>query len=173
MPIYQLGERKPQIHPEAYVSPDAVIIGDVRLGARASVWPGAILRGDNDPIIIGEGSNVQDGSILHTDTGHPLILEENVTIGHQVMLHGCHIEAGSLIGMQAIILNGARIGRNTLVGAGAFISEGKVIEGSCLIIGRAEVRRTLTAADLQHMQHGNLHYQERALEYRQHLRRID
>lgn len=174
MPIYQLGQRQPVVHPSAYVSPDAVIIGDVHLDAGASVWPGAVLRGDNERIHVGAGSNVQDGSILHTDLGHPLIIAEGVTIGHQVMLHGCHIHTGSLIGMQAIILNGAVIGPNCLIGAGALVGEGKVIEPGVLVIGRpGKVARQLTEAELQHMRHGNQHYRDRALEYRQQLRRLD
>ena len=173
MAIYQLGERLPQIDPSAFVFESAVVIGDVRLAARTSIWPGAVLRGDNDPIIIGAGSNVQDGSILHTDLGHPLIIGENVTIGHQVMLHGCTIGDGALIGMQAIVLNGARIGRNCLIGAGALVAEGKEIPDNSLVVGRpGKVVRTLSEADIAGIRSGNRHYQERGAEYRAMLKRI-
>lgn len=174
MAIYQLGERTPQIDPTAFVFESAVIIGDVRLAARTSIWPGAILRGDNDPIILGEGSNVQDGSVLHTDLGHPLEIGRNVTIGHQVMLHGCKIGDGSLIGMQSIILNGARIGKNCLIGAGALISEGKEIPDNSMVLGRpGKVVRTLSDAEVQqYLVKGPLHYQERGREYRDTLKRI-
>lgn len=174
MAIYELGHRRPQIHPDAYVFETATLIGDVRMAPESSIWPGAILRGDNEALIIGEGSNVQDGSVLHTDEGYPLRIGKFVTIGHQVMLHGCEIGDGSLIGMQAIILNGARIGRNCLIGAGALIGEGKEIPDNSLVIGRpGKVVRTLTEADLEQIRWGNTHYRERAREYREQLRRID
>ncbi|MGE4335269.1 MAG: gamma carbonic anhydrase family protein [Pigmentiphaga sp.] len=174
MAIYQFGDRTPQIDPQAYVCPGATLIGDVRLAAYASVWPGAVLRGDNEPIIIGLGSNVQDGSVLHTDPGRAIVIAEGVTVGHQVMLHGCEIGEGSLIGMQAIILNGARIGRNCLIGAGALIGEGKEIPDGSLVIGRpGKVTRTLTEAELEHIRTGNQHYRDRGAEYRRLLRRLD
>lgn len=173
MAIYQLGERTPALDADAYVFESAVVIGDVRMAANSSVWPGAIVRGDNDPIIIGRGSNVQDGSVLHTDLGSPLVIGEEVTIGHQVMLHGCTIGDGSLIGMQAIILNGARIGKNCLIGAGALISEGKEIPDGSLVVGRpGKIIRTLSEDDIAMIRHGNQHYQERAREYRDQLKRI-
>lgn len=174
MAIYQLGERTPQIHATAYVFETATVIGDVRMAANSSVWPGAVLRGDNDPITLGAGSNVQDGSVLHTDIGQPLTLGENVTVGHQAMLHGCTIGDGSLIGMQAVILNGARIGRNCLIGAGALIGEGKEIPDNSVVIGRpGKVIRTVTEADIAGIQYGNRQYQERAGEYRDTLKRTD
>ena len=118
MGIYQLGERVPQIDPSAYVFDTATLIGTVILGARVSIWPYATLRGDNEPIEIGDDSNVQECSVLHADPGFPLTIGRRVTVGHQVMLHGCTIGDGSLIGIQAIVLNGAVIGRNCLIGAG-------------------------------------------------------
>lgn len=173
MAIYQLGERRPQIDETAYVFESATVIGDVRLAAHASIWPGAVLRGDNDPITIGPGSNVQDGSVLHTDVGQPLTLGENVTIGHQAMLHGCTIGDGSLVGMQAVILNGARIGRNCLIGAGALIGEGKEIPDNSVVIGRpGKILREVTPAELDGIRSGNQHYQERAAEYRATLKRL-
>ncbi|MEO7852538.1 MAG: gamma carbonic anhydrase family protein, partial [Rubrivivax sp.] len=116
MAIYQLEDLKPQIAATAWVAPSATVIGNVVMEEGASVWYGAVLRGDNDLIRIGRNSNVQDGSVLHTDTGVPLTLGEGVTVGHQVMLHGCTVGDGSLIGIQSVVLNGARIGRNCLVG---------------------------------------------------------
>jgi len=173
MAIYELGERKPALAQDAYVFDTAVVIGDVRMAERSSIWPGAIARGDNDPIIIGRGSNVQDGSVLHTDVGSPLIIGDEVTIGHQVMLHGCTIGDGSLIGMQAIVLDGARIGKNCLIGAGALISGGKEIPDGSLVMGRpGKIVRTLGEDEIAMIRRGNKHYQERAREYREQLRRI-
>ncbi len=173
MAIYQLGQRIPQIDPTAYVFDSAVVIGDVRMAAHSSVWPGATLRGDNDPIIIGRGSNIQDGSVLHTDVGFPLVIGEEVTVGHQVMLHGCTIGDGTLIGIQAIVLNGARIGKNCLIGAGALITEGKEIPDGSVVLGRpGKVVRTLTDEDIEMIRYGNRHYQERAAEYRDQLKRL-
>ena len=117
--IYALAERVPQIDPTAWVAPDAAVIGDVVLGAGASVWFGAALRGDNEPITIGAGSNVQEHVVMHTDPGYPLEIAENCTIGHKALLHGCRVGPGALIGMGAIILNGAKIGAGCLIGAGA------------------------------------------------------
>ncbi len=130
MPLYQLGDDAPEIHPTAYVAAEATLIGKVKLGERASVWFGAVIRADNEPILLGDGSNVQESAVLHTDPGFPLSIGANVTIGHQAMLHGCTIGDGSLIGIQAVILNGAVIGRNCLVGAGAIVTERKTLSGS-------------------------------------------
>ncbi|HET6467532.1 MAG TPA: gamma carbonic anhydrase family protein [Geminicoccaceae bacterium] len=118
-----------------WVAPSAVVIGRVRLERDASVWWGAVLRGDNEPITVGEGSNVQDGCVLHTDPGRPLTIGANVTVGHLAMLHGCTIGAGSLVGIGAIVLNGARIGRNCLIGAKALIAEGREIPDNSLVMG--------------------------------------
>ncbi len=144
MAIYQLGERVPQIDPSAYVFDTATLIGTVILGARVSIWPYATLRGDNEPIEIGDDSNVQECSVLHADPGFPLTIGRRVTVGHQVMLHGCTIGDGSLIGIQVVVLNGAVIGRNCLIGAGALITEGKQIPDGSLVIGSpAKVVRQL------------------------------
>ncbi|MEP6609474.1 MAG: gamma carbonic anhydrase family protein [Burkholderiaceae bacterium] len=173
MAIYQLGARIPRIDPSAYVFDTATLIGTVILGARVSIWPYATLRGDNEPIEVGDDSNVQESCVLHTDPGVPLTIGRNVTIGHQVMLHGCTIGDGSLIGIQAVILNGAVIGRNCLIGAGALITEGKQIPDGSLVIGSpAKVVRLLEAADIERM-HGNTDgYVQRAMAYRRDLRRI-
>lgn len=146
MPVYKLGERRP-IFPEGecWIAPDANLIGAVELKSGVSVWFGATLRGDNEPVVIGENSNVQDGSVLHTDEGIPLTVGANVTIGHKVVLHGCTIGDGSLIGIGAVILNGAKIGKGCLVGAGALITENKEFPDNALILGSpARVARTLT-----------------------------
>ncbi len=135
MPIYQLGDDAPQIHPTAYVAASAVLIGRVTLEAHTSVWDGAVLRGDNEPIIIGANSNVQEGAVLHTDPGCPLTVGRGVTIGHQAMLHGCTIGDGALIGIQAVVLNKAVIGRECLVGAQALVTEGKVFDDAQVLMG--------------------------------------
>src|SRR5690625_2480999 len=170
MSIFKLGDKTPQIKDTAYVAPGATIIGLVELEEKSSVWPGAVLRGDNEPIRVGRGSNVQDGSVLHTDPGCPLVIEDNVTIGHQVMLHGCTIKEGSLIGIQAVILNNAVIGKNSLVGAGAVVTEGKVFPERSLILGApAKVVRTLTDEEVANMHTNAKVYVARAAEYKAHL----
>ena len=133
--IYSLDGITPEIHPDAWIAPDANIIGRVVVGAGASVWFGATLRGDNEEIRIGAGSNVQENCVLHTDMGYPLVIGPDCTIGHKAMLHGCTIGAGSLIGMGATILNGARIGRGCLIGACALVTEGKEIPDGSLAMG--------------------------------------
>ena len=137
MPVYALGDSAPDL-PGAgdyWIAPNAVLIGRVVLRRNASVWFGATLRGDNEPIVVGENSNVQDGAVLHTDAGSALVLGANVTVGHMAMLHGCSIGDNSLIGIGAVVLNGARIGRNCLIGAKALIAEGKDIPDNSLVVG--------------------------------------
>ena len=133
--IYALDGLAPTLHPDAWVAPDTTLIGRVVLEEGASVWFGAVLRGDNEEVRVGAGSNVQDNSVLHTDLGYPLTIGANCTIGHRVMLHGCTVGDGSLIGMGATLLNGARIGRGCLIGAGALITEGKDIPDFSLVMG--------------------------------------
>ncbi|MBL4917736.1 gamma carbonic anhydrase family protein [Szabonella alba] len=133
--IYALDGHAPRIHPDTWVAPDANLIGKIVLEEGASVWFGATLRGDNEEIVIGAGSNVQENSVLHTDMGHPLVIGANCTIGHRAMLHGCTIGEGSLIGMGATILNGAKIGKGCLIGACALITEGKEIPDGSLVMG--------------------------------------
>ena len=145
--IYALDGIRPQIHPDTWVAPDANLIGRVVLEAGASVWFGATLRGDNEEIRVGAGSNVQENAVLHTDMGFPLTIGANCTIGHKAMLHGCTIETGSLIGMGATLLNGAKIGAASLVGACALVTEGKEIAPGSLVMGApAKVVRELDAA---------------------------
>jgi carbonic anhydrase/acetyltransferase-like protein (isoleucine patch superfamily) len=134
--IWTLDGQGPEIHPTAWIAPDAQVIGRVRIGPHASVWFGAVLRGDNEWIEVGEGTNIQEGSVLHTDWGYPLSIGPNCTIGHMAVLHGCTVEAGSLIGMSATVLNGAVIGAENLVGAGALVTEGKRFEARSLLMGR-------------------------------------
>jgi carbonic anhydrase/acetyltransferase-like protein (isoleucine patch superfamily) len=133
--IYQLGVDRPKLAADAWVAESAEVIGRVELGAGSSVWSGAVLRGDNDWIRLGERSNVQEGAVLHTDMGFPLTVGCDVTIGHQAMLHGCTVEDGALIGIQAVVLNGARIGAGSLVGAGALVTEGAEFPPGSLILG--------------------------------------
>ncbi|MES2958018.1 MAG: gamma carbonic anhydrase family protein [Pseudomonadota bacterium] len=173
MPIYRLGDAVPQIDPTAWVAPNATIIGHVSLGPGASVWYGAVLRGDNEPIVIGARCNVQEAAVLHTDPGRPLTLGEGVSIGHQAMLHGCDVGAGSLIGIQAILLNGATVGRGCLVGAGALLTEDKVFAAGSLIVGSpATIKRALTAEQIEGLARIAEGYVARARRYREELLQI-
>ena len=145
--IYALDGIRPQLHPDTWVAPDANLIGRVVLEAGASVWFGATLRGDNEEIRVGAGSNVQENAVLHTDMGFPLTIGANCTIGHKAMLHGCTIGDGTLIGMGATILNGAKIGKGCLIGACALVTEGKEIPDGSLVMGApGKVVRVLDAA---------------------------
>ena len=145
MTIYALGDRRPRCAPDAWVADNATVIGSVVLEPEASIWFGAVIRGDNDLITIGSRSNVQDNVVLHTDAGVPLTLGREVTVGHQAMLHGCSVGACSLIGIGAIVMNRAVIGRNCIVGAGALVPEGKTYPERSLILGSpARVARPLT-----------------------------
>lgn len=173
MPIYRIGAKTPQIDPTAWIAPNATVIGDVRLAAHSSVWWNCVLRGDNDPITVGENSNVQDGSILHTDDGIPLTIGRNVTVGHRVMLHGCTIGDGSLIGMGAIVLNSVVIGKNCLIGAGSLIPEGKVIPDNSLVVGSpGRVVHELSEKHLARIAHSAEHYVVNADNYRRFLEEI-
>ena len=173
MAIYELGEYRPRIHASAWVADSATVIGRVELGACASVWYGAVLRGDNEWITIGANSNVQDGSVLHTDIGKPLTIGVSVTIGHLVMLHGCTVGDGSLIGIQSVVLNEARIGKNCVVGAGSLVTEGKVFPDHSLIVGRpAKVIRTLTPEQVAQFLLASSHYVDNAVRHRDALKRI-
>jgi carbonic anhydrase/acetyltransferase-like protein (isoleucine patch superfamily) len=173
MAIYQLGDDAPQVAATAWVADSAQVIGRVSLADDASVWYGAVLRGDNDRIAIGARSNVQDGSVLHADAGFPLTLGADVTVGHQAMLHGCTVGDGSLIGIQAVVLNGAKIGRHCLVGAGAVVTEGKEFPDGSLILGApAKAVRSVTPEQVERLRFGALHYVENARRHRRQLKRI-
>lgn len=174
MAIYRIADRQPRIASTAFVAREATVMGDVTLGERASVWPGAAIRGDNEPIRIGDASNVQEGAVLHADPGFPLTIGERVTIGHQAMLHGCTIGNGSLIGIQAVVMNGAVIGENSLVGAGSVVTEGKQFPPRSLIMGvPGKVVRELTDADLAGLSRAAEGYAQKALTYPTQLVRID
>ena len=173
MAIYQLDDDIPRIADSAWVADSAQVIGRVELQEGASVWFGAVLRGDNDWITVGRGSNVQDGSVLHTDPGCPLVIGQDVTVGHQVTLHGCQIGDGSLIGIQAVVLNNVKVGRNCLVGAGALLTEGKEFPDGSLIMGSpAKVVRQLSAEQFERVKMGAIHYAEKASRYRRGLKKI-
>jgi len=173
MAIYQLEEDIPDVHATAWVADSAQVMGRVSLAENASVWYGAVLRGDNDSISVGRDSNVQDGSVLHTDHGSPLVIGEGVTIGHQVMLHGCTIGDFSLVGIGSVILNNARIGRNCIVGAGALVTEGKEFPDGVLIVGApAKVVRELRAEQIARLRTMAEHYVQQQQRHARSLRRI-
>jgi carbonic anhydrase/acetyltransferase-like protein (isoleucine patch superfamily) len=173
MAIYQLGDKKPVIPASCFVAENATIIGDVRLGELVSVLFGAVLRGDNEPIIIGDGSNVQDNCVLHNDPGAPLIIGKDVTIGHCAVLHGCTIADGALIGIGAVVLNLSVIGKHCLVGAGAVVTERKSFPDRSVILGApAKVVREVSEDNIERMRMDTLAYVHRGAEFRQHLKRI-
>jgi carbonic anhydrase/acetyltransferase-like protein (isoleucine patch superfamily) len=174
MAIYQYDDHRPDIHPSVYVADAATVIGKVVLAEGSSVWSQAVLRGDNEVIAIGAGSNIQEGAVLHSDPGFALTIGVEVTIGHQAMLHGCSVGDGSLIGIQAVVLNGAVIGKNCLVGAGALVTEGKVFPDNSLILGSpAKVVRALSEADVARFRENARDYIERAQKHKQTLKRIE
>ena len=173
MAIYELDGKAPQLGDGAWVADSAQVIGTVELGANASVWFGVVIRGDTENIRIGRNSNIQDGSVLHADFGVPLVIGDNVSVGHQVMLHGCTIGDGSLIGIQAVVLNNARIGRNCIVGAGSVVTEGKEFPDNSLIFGSpAKLVRSIDEAGQQMLAHIAEHYVENAARYRSGLKKI-
>lgn len=150
MPVYRLEGYTPHVDPGAMVLDEATLIGRIHLANDVTVWPGAVLRGDNEPITVGEGSNLQDGCVVHTDPGHPVIIGRQVTVGHLAMLHGCTIGDGTLVGMNATLLNGAEIGENCIIGAGALITSGKRFPPRSLIVGvPAKAVRELTDDEVQ------------------------
>jgi carbonic anhydrase/acetyltransferase-like protein (isoleucine patch superfamily) len=161
MTIYALTDKKPQLPPEGeyWVAPDATVIGDVILRPGASVWFGAVVRGDNDPITIGRDTNIQDGSVLHSDPGEPLTIGDRVTVGHMVMLHSCEIGDNTLIGIGSVVLGRARIGKNCLIGANTLITEGKVIPDGSLVMGQpGKVVRMLEPDQIEALKASAAHY---------------
>ena len=173
MAIYQLGNKKPVIPASCYIAPEATIIGDVILGERVSIMFGAVLRGDNEPITIGDDSNVQDNSVLHTDPGCPINIGKGVTIGHQVMLHGCTIGDGALIGVAAVVLNKSVIGKQSLVGAGAVVTEGKSFADRAVIFGSpAKAAREVTEDNVTRLRLSAESYVRRGAMYKADLKRI-
>ena len=173
MPLYRLANLSPQLGPGAWAAPSADLIGDVRLGARASVWFGAVLRGDNTRLILGDETNFQDGAIGHSDADFPLTIGARVTVGHQAILHGCTVADDCLIGMGARILNGAVIEPECIVGAGALITEGKNFERGSLIVGApARAVRQVTDEERQLLRASAAHYAEKARRYARELRSL-
>ena len=173
MAIYELDGVSPTLDQGAWVADSAEVIGAVEIGVDASIWFGAVVRGDTETICIGAGSNIQDASVLHADIGKPLTIGENVTVGHQVMLHGCTIGDGSLIGIGAVVLNGARIGKGCLVGAGALVTEGKEFPDGSMILGSpAKAVRELSDEQKQGLLASARHYVANAQRFRAGLKKI-
>ncbi len=173
MAIYALGDDQPQIHDSAYVAQEATVIGKVVLKENSSIWPGATLRGDNEPIVISEGSNVQEGAVLHTDPGSPLTVGKHATVGHQAMLHGCTVGDGSLIGIQAVVLNDAVIGKNCLIGACALVTTGMKIPDRSMVLGApAKIIRELSDEEIAGMHRGIESYVTRAALFKKKLKKI-
>ena len=173
MAIYELDGVAPEVAASAWVADSAEVMGNVQLAEDASIWFGAVLRSDCESITIGEGSNIQDASVLHADLGQPLVVGRHVTVGHQVMLHGCTIGDESLIGIGAVVLNGAKIGRNCLVGAGALITEGKEFPDGSMIIGSpAKAVRQLTPEQIEGLRRSAQHYVDNARRFKTGLRKL-
>ena len=176
MPVYALGDIEPTLPlpDQVWIAPDAHVIGDVTLGQGCGVWFGAVLRGDNEPIVIGDETNIQDGAVLHSDPGMPLTIGRGCTIGHGAIVHGCTIGHNSLIGMGATVMNGARIGAYCIVGANALVTEGKVFADGSLIVGApAKAVKTLDDAARLGLERSARHYAENAARFRTTLRRLD
>jgi carbonic anhydrase/acetyltransferase-like protein (isoleucine patch superfamily) len=174
MPLFSIGERRVQLLGERhYVAYDATLVGDITLEADVSIWFKVVIRAENDRIAIGEGSNVQDGSVLHVDPGYPMRLERRVTIGHKVMLHGCTVGEGSLVGINSVVMNGARIGRSSLIGANTLIPEGKEIPDGVLVLGSpGKVVRDLKQEEKDYLLKIAQGYIERGRLYRRELKEI-
>ena len=174
MALYQLNAHCPEVADSAWVADNAHVMGAVKVAADASVWFGVTVRGDTETITIGEGSNIQDGSVMHADHGKPLTVGKHVTVGHMVMLHGCTIGDESLIGIGAVVLNGAKIGKNCLVGAGSLVTEGKEFPDGSMIMGSpAKVVRALTPEQIQGLRLSAQHYIENARRFKAGLKRLD
>ena len=173
MAIYELDGSAPRMAESAWVADNAQVMGNVVLGEDSSVWFGTTVRGDTETITIGRGSNIQDGSVLHADVGMPLTIGDRVTVGHQVMLHGCTVGDESLIGIGAIVLNGAKIGKNCLVGAGSLVTEGKEFPDGSMIMGSpAKVVRSLSAEQMEGLRQSAKHYIENAQRFRAGLKKL-
>lgn len=166
--IRSFSDKNPKVHPTAFITDDAIVIGDVEIGADASIWFGSVVRGDVNYIRIGERTNIQDACVIHVSSkDHPTILEHEITVGHRVTLHGCYVETGCLIGIGSIILDGARIGRNSLVAAGCLVTPGTVIPAESLVMGApAKVKRQLTPEELENLSRSWKNYVELGRRYR-------
>ena len=173
MAVYEVDGKTPQVDPTAWIAESAEVMGNVTLGPHASVWFGCVLRGDTESMAIGEGSNIQDLSVLHADHGQPLRVGKHVTVGHKVMLHGCSIGDESLIGIGAVVLNGARIGKHCLVGAGSLVTEGKQFPDGSMIMGTpAKVVRQLTPEQIEGLRQSAQHYVDNARAFRTTLKKL-
>jgi len=173
MAIYRLGSKVPQVPPSAYVAPEAVVIGEVILGEGTNIWPGAVIRGDNVAIVIGRGTNVQEGAVLHSDPGVELVVGDDVSIGHQAMLHGCRVGDRSLVGIQAVVMNAAVVGRECLIGAGALVAERKTFNDRSLILGSpARMLRTLSDEEVAGILFNAEDYVRRGAMYKMEMERI-
>ncbi len=173
MTIYQLDDHTPDIHESAWIADSAQVMGAVSLHANTSVWFNAVIRGDTETITIGEGSNIQDLAVIHADNGLPVVIGKHVTVGHQVMLHGCTIGDESLIGIAAVVLNSARIGKNCVVGAGSVVTEGKEFPDGSLIMGTpAKVVRELTPEQIEGLRNSAKHYMNNSLRFKNGLKKI-
>ena len=171
--IYRLGNYVPKLGRDCFVAPSADVIGQVILEDEASIWFNAVLRGDNEPILIGERSNIQDGSVVHVDAGFPVTVEREVTVGHKVMLHGCTIKQGALIGINAVVLNGAVVGENSLVGANALITEGMNVPPNSLVLGSpGKVVKEVSPKVVEAVRQGMLHYVEKGKAYGEELEEL-
>ena len=165
--IYDFEKNVPEVHPEAWVAPNATIIGKVKLEKNSSIWFNAVLRRDIELITVGENSNIQDGSVLHTDPGYPLTIGKGVTIGHMVMLHGCQISNDTLIGIGSIILNNAKIGKNCIIGANTLVTENKVIPDNSLVVGSpGKVLRKVTDEEIKSILENGKHYVDGSKKYK-------
>ncbi len=171
--LFSLSANAPKIPNSCFVAPGAMLVGRIELGEEVSVWFNAVIRADNDVVRIGQGSNIQDGSVLHVDPGAPLTLGERVTVGHKVMLHGCTIGDGSLIGMNAVVLNHANIGKNCLIGANALVTEGMEVPDGSLVLGSpGKVIKPIGKAALANMDAGAQHYIDKIAVYKESLKPI-
>ena len=173
MPLYSIGERRVTlIGKDHFVAPDATLVGDITLEAGVSIWFQVVIRAENDRIAIGEGSNIQDGSVLHVDPGYPLTIGRNVSVGHKVMLHGCTVGAGSLVGINSVVMNGAKIGKGVLIGANTLIAEGKEIPDGVLVLGSpGRVVRELTQEQKDYLIKVARGYVERGKYYNSNLKK--
>lgn len=173
MAVYRYRDKIPQwTAADSYIADSAAVIGDCNLGSCVSVWPGAVLRGDNATITVGEGCNIQDNAVIHTDPGFPAVLENNVSIGHMAMVHGATVGENSMVGMQAVILNGAKIGKNCIIGANAVVAQGKEIPDNSLVIGNTIIKRETTEREINYILSIAFGYQDKIADY-QKLQRID
>lgn len=172
MALYSYKGTAPEIASDAMVFDNATVIGNVKVASGAGIWPGATVRADNDLISIGENSNIQEQAVLHVDPGHPLVIEKNVTVGHQAVLHGCYVGEGSLIGIGAVVLNDVKVGKNCLIGAGALVPEGREIPDGSLVIGIGKIARTLSEEEIAGLRSGTDSYAAKARAFAEDIKKL-